>query len=68
MFGPTVKLSGVKLSKDLWERVKRVSDAAGYTSPEEFIQHIVEREVTKLESTGSNAALLEKLKGLGYLE
>lgn len=58
----------VKLSKDLWERVKRVANASGYSSPQEFIEHIIERELSKFESTDSKEVLVEKLKGLGYLE
>jgi metal-responsive CopG/Arc/MetJ family transcriptional regulator len=63
MFGHSVKLS-----EDLWDRVKKVSEAAGYSSPQEFIQHVLERETRKLESAESKEALLEKMKGLGYLE
>jgi metal-responsive CopG/Arc/MetJ family transcriptional regulator len=63
MFGP-----GVKLNKDLWDRVKKAAEAAGYSSPQEFIQHVLERELVKLESTETKEALLEKMKGLGYLE
>ena len=63
MFGP-----GIKLSNDLWERVKRVSEAAGYSSPQEFIEHVLERELNKLESADSKESLTQKLKGLGYLE
>jgi hypothetical protein len=63
MFSPSVKLS-----KDLWDRIKRVSDAAGYSSPQEFILHVLEREVSKLDSSDSKEALIEKMKGLGYLE
>jgi len=58
----------VKLNKDLWDRVKKVSEAAGYSSPQEFVQHVLEREVGKLESAESKTALLDKMKGLGYLE
>ncbi|MBV9085184.1 MAG: hypothetical protein JOZ62_21110 [Acidobacteriaceae bacterium] len=63
MFEPSVKLN-----KDLWERIKRVADAAGYSSPEEFVEHVLEREMKKLEGADTKEALLEKLKGLGYLE
>jgi predicted DNA-binding protein len=58
----------LRLSNDLWERVKRVSEAAGYSSPQEFVQHVLERELSKLEAADSKQALIEKLKGLGYLE
>jgi hypothetical protein len=63
MFGPSVRLS-----KDLWERVKRVAEAAEYSSPQEFIEHVLERELSKIETADSKKDLIEKLKGLGYLE
>lgn len=63
MFNPTVKLK-----KKTWQRVKRCSEAAGYSSPEEFVEHIVERELAKLEDAESDEEIVKKLKGLGYLE
>lgn len=58
----------VKLKKQLWDRVKRCSDAAGYSGPEEFIEHVLERELAKLEDTQSDEEIVKKLKGLGYLD
>jgi hypothetical protein len=58
----------IKIQKKTWDRVKRVSDAAGYSSPQEFIEHIIDKELEKLEEADSNEKLLEKLKGLGYID
>jgi plasmid stability protein len=63
MFGPSIKVS-----KELWERIKTRAAAAGYSSPEEFVQHILEREVARLEEAQSDEEIARKLKGLGYLE
>jgi hypothetical protein len=63
MFGPTIKIK-----KDLWERIQSNSAKAGYSSPEEFIQHVLEREIARLEDTQSDEEIARKLKGLGYLE
>lgn len=63
MFNPTIKLK-----KKTWQRVKRCSEAAGYSSPEEFVEHIIERELAKLEDAESDEEIVKKLKGLGYLE
>ncbi|HWF67103.1 MAG TPA: hypothetical protein VN670_07355 [Acidobacteriaceae bacterium] len=60
--------TSVKLNKDLWARVKRVSDAGGYSSPQEFVEHVLEREVSKLDSVQSDEEIVLKLKGLGYLD
>jgi hypothetical protein len=63
MFGPTIKLN-----KDLWDRIKKCAGAAGYSSPEEFVEHILERELAKLEDAGSDEEIIKKLKGLGYID
>lgn len=58
----------IKLKKKTLDRVKKVADAAGYSSPEEFIEHVIEKELEKLEEADSNEKLVEKLKGLGYID
>ena len=63
MFEPSVKVT-----KDLWARIKTCAAASGYSSPEEFVQHVLEREVARLEDTQSDEEIAKKLKGLGYLE
>ena len=60
--------TSVKLNKDLWARIKRVSEAGGYSSAEEFVEHVLEREVAKLDSAQSDEEIVLKLKGLGYLD
>jgi len=58
----------MKISKNLWERVKKVAAAGGYSSPEEFVVHVLEKELAKIEEAGSDEEIVKKLKGLGYLE
>lgn len=57
----------IKLDKDLLARVKKYSDIAGYSSPEEFITHALEKELAKLEDAGSEEEIKKRLKGLGYI-
>ncbi len=58
----------VKLDKDLLERAERVSQAAGYASVEEFVQHVLERELDKLDQGGADAEEIRKrMQGLGYI-
>jgi metal-responsive CopG/Arc/MetJ family transcriptional regulator len=64
MFGGGNK---IKLDKDLIERVKRVSEVAGYASHEEFIAHIIERELANFEGAETDEDITQKLKGLGYI-
>ena len=65
MFG-----SKVKLDKGLLEQCQRQSKAMGYSSVEEFITHVLEKELKKggEESKETKAELLNRLKGLGYIE
>ena len=58
----------MKISKNLWERVKKVAAAGGYSSPEEFVVHVLEKELAKIEEAGSDEEIVKKLRGLGYLE
>jgi len=63
MFG-SVK---VKLDKDLVDKVKKYSDIAGYSTPEEFITHALEKELAKLEDADSEEEIKKRLQGLGYI-
>ena len=63
MFG-----SGIKLSPELMELIKRVSAAAGYSSPAEFIEHVLDRELKKLEDAETDEEIVKKMRGLGYID
>ena len=64
MFGGGNK---IKLDKDLLDRVKKISEVAGYASHEEYIVHVLEKEIAKFEDAQSDAEITEKLRGLGYI-
>jgi len=64
VFGGTTK---VKLDKELVDKVKKYADIAGYSSPEEFITHALEKELALLEDAGSEEEIKKRLKGLGYI-
>jgi hypothetical protein len=60
--------SKLKINKDLLERCKKCAEVAGYSSVEEFVEHIVEKELKTIESAGtSDEAISESLRGLGYI-
>jgi hypothetical protein len=64
MFEPSVRLD-----KTLWAKVRKCAEAGGYSSPEEFVAHVLERETARLlDDSSSDEEILRKLKGLGYLE
>ena len=58
----------IKIGKELWARIERAAKAGGYSSPEEFAEHVLEKYVPKSDDTDSREEILKRLKGLGYLE
>ncbi len=62
MFGPKVKLS-----RDLYDQIKRYATIAGYSSVEEFVAHALEKEMKKLEGAESEEEIKKRLRGLGYI-
>jgi hypothetical protein len=64
MFG-----SRIKLDDDLLARCKAHAGAAGYSSVEEFIQHALETALRASRAPADgDEKVLERLKGLGYIE
>ena len=61
-------MSKIKIDANLDERIKKIVEKAGYGSPEEFVIHAIEKELSVLESADSDANVTERLKGLGYIE
>jgi metal-responsive CopG/Arc/MetJ family transcriptional regulator len=57
----------VKLEKSIVERIKKYADIAGYSSPEEFITHALEKELAQLEDADSEEEIKKRLQGLGYM-
>ena len=65
MFGGGDK---IKIDKDLLEKVKKYAVIAGYSSPEEFVQHVLEREIAKFDKDGvSEEEIRKRMQGLGYI-
>jgi hypothetical protein len=62
MFG-----SSIKLDKTLLAKAKRYADLAGYSSVEEFITHVLEKEIAHLETARTEDEIKKRLKGLGYI-
>ncbi|MFH1220013.1 MAG: hypothetical protein V1694_06125 [Candidatus Eisenbacteria bacterium] len=57
----------IKIDKNLLERAKKFAAAAGYSSVDEFISHLVEKELQKLEGAQDDDEVKKRLKGLGYI-
>ena len=63
MLGPNIKLN-----KALWAKVKKCAEAGGYSSPQEFVEHLLEKELAKLDTSASPEEIARKLQGLGYID
>ncbi len=57
----------IKLDKELWLKIQRYAEIAGYSSPQEFVTHALEKEVAELEEVDSDEEVRKKLRGLGYI-
>ena len=57
----------ITLDNALVTKLRRYSDLAGYSSVEEFITHVLEREIAHLEEALPEDEIRKRLKGLGYL-
>ena len=59
----------IKLNSDLWQRIEEHARKAGYSSPEEFVEHVLEKAIAADEpEIASQEEVENRLKGLGYLD
>jgi metal-responsive CopG/Arc/MetJ family transcriptional regulator len=61
-------MAKIQIDDGLLTRLKKVAQVAGYASVEEFIEHMIEKELSHLETAADEQQVIERLKGLGYLE
>ena len=60
-------MAKVKIEGELWARVQKAAAAAGYSAPEEFILHVLEKELATLEGAEDEEEIKKRLQGLGYI-
>ncbi len=65
MFSKRVK---IRIDRSLYSRLARVAEVGGYSSVDEFIVHILEKEVCRLDSDQDDAEVEKQLRGLGYID
>ena len=55
-------------TRTCWRRCSKYAGIAGYATPEEFVQHVLEREIAKFEEGGdSEDEIRKRMQGLGYI-
>ncbi len=52
----------------MYERLTKAALRAGYASTDEFVKHVLEREVANLEEASAEEEVEKQLRGLGYIE
>jgi len=64
MFDPKIKID-----RELYGRLKETAVERGYSSVDEFVTHVLEREISKGGGGGTpdEEEIKKKLEGLGYL-
>jgi len=65
-------MAKIKLDKDLLERARKVAETAGYSSVEEFVSHVLEKELQNIAGDSGytpeeEEKIKERLRGLGYI-
>ena len=58
----------IELDNELWAKVQQHSEAAGYSSPQEFVLHLIEQALAKADEPVSEEETGRKLHGIGYLD
>lgn len=57
----------IEVSRELYEKIVTVADTGGYSSPREFVEHVLEKAVADVHESLSEDEVRKRLKGLGYL-
>ncbi|MCH7549022.1 MAG: hypothetical protein IH969_05710 [Candidatus Krumholzibacteriota bacterium] len=59
--------SRIKVGRELRERLTKAAEIAGYSSVDEFVTHVLEKELGRIEGGESEEEIKKRLEGLGYI-
>ena len=57
----------IRISVTLYEKLEKVARAAGYSTTDEFIVHVLDKTASVSDSSAGDEEVRNRLKGLGYL-
>lgn len=60
-------MAKIKIDRDLYQKVRQVSQNAGYASVEEFVSHLLEKIVETPDTWDNDEDVVKRLQGLGYI-
>ena len=58
----------INVGKELWNRIEKAAKAGGYSSPQEYAEHVLDKHVPQPDDGSSKEEIMKRLKGLGYLK
>ena len=58
----------IKIDKQLYQRLAEAAERCGYSSTDELIAHVLQREVAGLEEQSDDEQAERQLRGLGYID
>ncbi|HEY7389728.1 MAG TPA: hypothetical protein VH640_14525 [Bryobacteraceae bacterium] len=58
----------IEIDSNLWTRVVEAAQARGFSSPQQFVTQLIERELVKEQASSSDAEITRKMEELGYLD
>ncbi len=58
----------IKIDRALYDRLAEIATVGGYSSAQEFVVHILEREAAQFNQADDDAEVEKQLRGLGYIE
>lgn len=58
----------IKIDRQLYDSLKKAARAAGYSTVEEFVTHVLEKTAAEVEQAQSEEEVRKRLQGLGYIE
>jgi hypothetical protein len=63
----------VTIDDELYAKAKKCAELVGYSSADEFIQHVLEKEIKQIMGSdsgdgGTPEEIKKRLQGLGYIE
>jgi hypothetical protein len=64
-------MAKIKIDTGLLERATRAAEAAGYSGVEEFVAHLIEKELAQSATDEAGEAeqqVADRLRGLGYID
>jgi len=61
-------MAKIKLDKTTYDRAKQVADLDGYSSVDEFVAHLIDQAFARIKTDDLDDTVLDRLKGLGYIE